>query len=82
MTALFPVSSIADVRDIFSGKDVMWQFPRIKRGPSSGKSRSSGNGEEEWQGAAATLPLAESQESSVSLHLNASFLMRSARLVS
>ena len=56
MTALFPVSSIADVRDVFRGKDVTWQFPRMKRGPSLAKSCSSGNGKEEWEGAAAEGP--------------------------
>lgn len=56
MTALFPVSSIADVRDVFRGKDVTWQFPRTKRSPSSAKSCSSGNGKEDWEGAAAEGP--------------------------
>lgn len=56
MTALFPVSSIADVRGVFREKNVKWQFARIKRGPNLAKSGSSGNGKEEWGGAAAEGP--------------------------
>lgn len=56
MTALCPVPSIANVRNVCREKDVMWQFPRIKKGPNLAKSSISGNGKEEQKGSAAEGP--------------------------
>jgi len=56
MTVLFPISSIADVRDVLRGKDVTWQFRRMKRGPGLSKSRSGGNVKEARKATAAKGP--------------------------